>query len=671
MAHSISSTSNFITENRVALRDALQIFAIDETENDILNQQLDTSLSLAEHYIEKESPETAGKYFASWLRMVASQHGTKLQAALSSDKRQTAFIEKVQNILPAGSQSATTFVATVKETLYCNLASRIKILFIGDCLIWDIALQLQIKALAHGIQVEPVVLAQRIPSHLIESIEDTDKDIQLIFYSPFSFGFSSGYTFACKAGNWFFKHKQCTEHLDQSVKHAEMVINSLIDRFECPLFIHDVSGTVQHSNSLKGYANFLISKSSRTAIANYLNKQLEKLVNSLRLNAPMPVNILKETDALKEASINDLGKSVFNAGELHPTLLADILAQKQYLKILQSYLHFKEKKLIVCDLDNTLWDGVIGEGKVHPFNDRQRILQSLMKRGIVLAISSKNDPEKVHWQDCLLSGDDFVASEINWNLKLTNIRNIAHKLNLKLSSFIFLDDRADERFMVTEGEPGVLALDPDEGATWEMFNHWLTLLSQSELSDRTLVYKQRAERENYIREEGQKVDSNSILKSLGLKLQIRHAGAKDIARATELINRTNQFNTTVSRTTKQEITTFQKEGTLIVAELQDQFGDMGIISVLTYTKDSEITIIHFVLSCRAFGFSIEQAILNSLKRSGKSISAQLIKTSTNTPCHKVYDTAGFTETLENNWQYVSQSSVANPEWLQVKDSTKI
>ena len=109
---------------------------------------------------------------------------------------------------------------------------------------------------------------------------------------------------------------------------------------------------------------------------------------------------------------------------------------------------------------------MIGEGAVRHHLDRQKTLKRLRHKGVLLAINSKNDAKNVHWAGAALSADDFVSSQINWSPKLQNMRRIAEELNLKTKDFLFLDDRADERAMVTETMPEVVALDAESPAVW-------------------------------------------------------------------------------------------------------------------------------------------------------------------------------------------------------------
>ena len=128
----------------------------------------------------------------------------------------------------------------------------------------------------------------------------------------------------------------------------------------------------------------------------------------------------------------------------------DPAAAPRYRDILYAHAWLLKKKLIVCDLDNTLWDGVIGEGAVGHYACRQRILSSLRQRGVLLAINSKNDPARVRFDGGLLTASDFVATQVNWDPKVRNMKAILAELNLKSKDTIFIDDRADERALMSD-----------------------------------------------------------------------------------------------------------------------------------------------------------------------------------------------------------------------------
>jgi FkbH-like protein len=156
---------------------------------------------------------------------------------------------------------------------------------------------------------------------------------------------------------------------------------------------------------------------------------------------------------------------------------------------------------------------------------------------------------------------------------------------------------------------------------------------------------------------------------------IRSATRKELKRVAELINRTNQFNLCGSRTTFKEVTRWH-DGTdysVLVAEAEDSFGKMGIVSVaVTAETDEKIEILVFVLSCRVFGYGVEKAVLNFIRRSaghygekiGKPIFGSYIETPYNAPCRDVYPDNGFIQD-GSLWVYRSGSENIDPDWLTV------
>ena len=183
---------------------------------------------------------------------------------------------------------------------------------------------------------------------------------------------------------------------------------------------------------------------------------------------------------------------------------------------------------MVCDLDNTLWEGVIGEGPISHFHDRQRILKKLKEKGVVLAILSKNDPNNISWEGGTLSGVDFVYSAVSWEAKTQGMQRIATKLNLKSADFVFIDDRSDERAMMTEVFPKILCLDATDPAVWKRLAAWSEMLDPDEEMDRTAMYLQREKRIQFTgAEEGDAAADARLFAKLELKLRIARYARSD------------------------------------------------------------------------------------------------------------------------------------------------
>lgn len=129
-----------------------------------------------------------------------------------------------------------------------------------------------------------------------------------------------------------------------------------------------------------------------------------------------------------------------------------------YLEVVRAYDRLRGVKVIAVDFDNTLWDGVMAEGPVRHYRDRQALLKRLQEGGILLVAVSKNDPQAIRWNEMVLQPEDFAVLAIGWELKPTTLAEIAAQLNLGLDAFVFLDDNPTERGLVASHLPQVRGL---------------------------------------------------------------------------------------------------------------------------------------------------------------------------------------------------------------------
>jgi FkbH-like protein len=256
-----------------------------------------------------------------------------------------------------------------------------------------------------------------------------------------------------------------------------------------------------------------------------------------------------------------------------------------------------------------------------------------------------------------------------------NIRRIAEELNLKTKDFLFIDDRADERSMVQEMMPEVMTLDAESAAVWRRLALAADLLPEQDEMDRTLAYNQRAEREQFLEDaEAAEAEQRELFRRLDFRVTIRHAEARDLKRVAELINRTNQFNMCGSRTTLSEVRGWHESGshTILLVEARDKFGAMGTVCVAVIQEHSDrVEIPVFVLSCRVFGYGVETALLNHVKRSagfpgrGRQIVGRYVATAVNLPCRSTYAQHGFAQEGDM-WVYRGGGAIEDPDWLTVE-----
>jgi len=216
---------------------------------------------------------------------------------------------------------------------------------------------------------------------------------------------------------------------------------------------------------------------------------------------------------------------------------------------------------------------------------------------------------------------------------------------------VFIDDRADQLELVRSSIPEIAVLDATLESTWRELSLWANLLPEQTETDRTQIYHERKQRESFLRTDVEKFDEKAMFGALDLRVDIHFATQRELARVVELINRTNQFNTSGARTSLPQVSEWSKSADhrILVAQARDKFGDMGIISVLVAgLKPDSISVIAWVLSCRVFGYGIETAMLNSLRRLATrlelaTIGGLIVETSHNQPCRDVSPRSGFKE----------------------------
>lgn len=322
-------------------------------------------------------------------------------------------------------------------------------------------------------------------------------------------------------------------------------------------------------------------------------------------------------------------------------------------------------KLVVCDLDDTLWGGRVGDdgwqgvdldaagGGRHHLR-LQHFLQGLTRQGVLLAIASKNETSSVHEvfarrREMILRLEDFVATQIHWEPKSTSIERILTALNLTSTGVVFLDDNPVEREEVRQRFPDIFIPDLSSNPAG-----WVPTLIETGLFDRRVVTedsarRQRMYQENAQRDEQLKASGNidSFLAGLDMELTVYDA-ATHRDRVVELIQKTNQFNVTTRRYDWSEIDVIARKGLALCYRLTDRFGDNGVISVLIVRSDGdgEYSVDTWLMSCRVMSRSVENAIMDDLLRrlaaaGARRLTASYVPTAKNAPVKDLYDRLGF------------------------------
>jgi len=270
------------------------------------------------------------------------------------------------------------------------------------------------------------------------------------------------------------------------------------------------------------------------------------------------------------------------------------------------------KKAIIFDCDNTLWDGILGEGEVIT-KDIQKDIIFLANRGVIIGLCSKNNEADVleALKTQPLTIDYISVHRINWNDKASNLREIAQELNIGLDAIVFVDDSDFEVNLIKTCLPEVLAIYPDN--LMDTANNHFDL---SGSFTKTQQYKENYKRVQYSKEFN---DITDYLNSLDMTLTIKINDFDSINRISELTQKTNQFNLTGVRLTPFEVEVLMEEGHLIYSlSVKDKFGDNGLTGVCVIDQSKTITI--FLLSCRILGRGVEFAfmdyIMNDLRERG-------------------------------------------------------
>lgn len=330
--------------------------------------------------------------------------------------------------------------------------------------------------------------------------------------------------------------------------------------------------------------------------------------------------------------------------------------------------HGRSRKCLVLDLDNTLWGGVIGDDGLggirvsqgdaegEGFLAFQTYVKALKARGVILAVCSKND-EKIAREvfekhpDMVLKLDDISLFMANWNDKASNLRAIALQLNIGIDSLVFVDDNPAERAIVRRLVPEVavpeVTTDPVEFIEiLERHQYFQVASLGAEDFKRSEYYRTNAMRATI---ESSAANIDDFLASLDMQAAIGPVTPQNLERATQLINKSNQFNLTTRRRSSAEVMALMNDPTwlTVTAQLSDRFGDNGLVSVvLAHSVGNSLEIDTWLMSCRVLKRGLEQSVLNHLcelaiKQGLSRLRGEYMPTSKNDLVREHYPNLGF------------------------------
>ena len=329
------------------------------------------------------------------------------------------------------------------------------------------------------------------------------------------------------------------------------------------------------------------------------------------------------------------------------------------------------KKVLVLDLDNTLWGGVVGEtgplgvalgesADGEAYRAFQSHAKALAGRGVLLAVASKNNPEDARepfekHPDAVLSMSDFAAFEASWDPKAVALRRISETLSLGLDSFVFFDDNPAEREQIRQALPEVEVVevpeDPAEYIRALQAGMWFESLGLTDEDQaRTAQYvveRQRTE------SKGTYDSIDEYLTSLNMTASMRDIDDSDMQRVVQLIAKTNQFNLTTRRHGEEQVRAMLgTSGSICLAlRMRDRFGDYGLVAVLLAipvagAEVPSVAIDTWLMSCRVIGRTVEHFLLRVLiaraDRLGyQRVLGEYIPTKKNPLVARLYDDLGF------------------------------
>jgi len=325
-------------------------------------------------------------------------------------------------------------------------------------------------------------------------------------------------------------------------------------------------------------------------------------------------------------------------------------------------------KCVVLDLDNTLWGGVIGDDGLagialggfdegEAFVAFQQFLLSLKRRGILLAVVSKNEeaaarlPFREH-PDMVLKEEDIAVFLANWDNKADNIRRVQQVLNIGLDAMVFLDDNPFERQLVRAHVPGVIVPElPEDPVDYLPALAALNLFETASHSDadaaRAGQYREEASRQQA---QASFTNIDDYLRSLGMTARLERFAPRSLPRIAQLIQRSNQFNLTTRRHSEEACARLMADAghAPLTITLADTFGDYGLISVIVLALQGDtVEILDYLMSCRVLKRGVEDLAMNAIfafaaQNGARQVVGRYLPTAKNRMVEGFYAGFGFT-----------------------------
>ncbi|MBB4362438.1 FkbH-like protein [Bradyrhizobium sp. CIR18] len=411
---------------------------------------------------------------------------------------------------------------------------------------------------------------------------------------------------------------------------------------------------------------------SRTLGADWSFRKAVNLELGLRAPAEVQICDVEFLSARRGITAAEDARAWYESKQLgSPDFLVDVAQELSHLIASRKQ---GPKKVLVLDLDHTLWGGVIAEDGIEgielgdssprgeAFKAFQKYLLALSERGVLLAVCSKNDHARAvevfeKHPEMVLRLEHFAAFKANWDPKSDNLQRIADELHLGLDSFVFADDNPAEIEIVRQFQPlveGVL-LGPDPAefiGRLQAGRHFEPRTVTEEDLGRTAQYRQERRRTELA---ASVTDMPAYLASLEMRATIKEFDALDLPRIAQLIARSNQFNLTTVRRSETEIQGLlsRPDYRCFTMRLEDRFGDSGLISVvIAKVEDGVFVIDTWLMSCRVLKRQVEDEIMIEIFRIAEVAGCAKVRgiylpTAKNGMVAGIYEAFGFVRTEDS------------------------
>jgi FkbH-like protein len=355
----------------------------------------------------------------------------------------------------------------------------------------------------------------------------------------------------------------------------------------------------------------------------------------------------------------------------------------EYIKPIFLSTAGKIKKALIFDCDNTLWKGVLGEDgfdNIKIYQEIQYLALDLAKKGVIIGICSKNNPEDVDevlkkHQDMIIRDNDIVIKKVNWGDKASNLKLIAKELNIGTDSLVFIDDSSFEIDLIKKKLPEVRVFQvPKKEYEYGLMVRELSNLFYNSSETKEDERKVQIYKEQLQRTKGEESIENieDYLATLGLVLKVYIDDPTQVARISQMTQKTNQFNLTTKRYSESGIKSFilNSDKIVISIEVNDKFGSSGLTGLAVLCKKtSEIDTL--LLSCRVLGRNIEYVFINIIidianKNKFEVLKARYIKTHKNPQVEDFYDKCGFDVIAKDNDSSMYSLDVDNFKYKNIK-----